>query len=111
MDILGLFGMVLTYALTLLLKRNPRMKAQAPLVVSIISTLLGALQAAVAASTAVAAVAGADSLATHASSGGFLVDMGKYAVENAAGSVIVHNVVHKWLGEWLVRGVLGRIFR
>jgi hypothetical protein len=103
MDIIAIIGMVLTFALTQLFKQKPAMKDNAPAVISVLSMVIGAIQAALTASPASAAEAVA-----AASGGSFLARAGEYALTNLGGSVLIHNAAKKWIGEWLFGKVIAK---
>lgn len=102
MNIISIIGAVLTFVITEVLKRNPKVKEHVPLVVTILSAVIGALQAALAGSTA-----SADVLlpATTEPQPGYF----DYALTNAVGAVIVDNA-KKW-GGYLLNKVLGKILK
>lgn len=103
MDIIGIIGMVLTFGLTQLFKQKAEMKAHAPVVISVLSMVVGAIQAALTASPVAAAEA-----AAAASGGSFLSRAGEYAMTNLGGSVLIHNAAKKWIGEWLFGKVISK---
>ena len=108
MDLFALGGMVLTYILTEVLKKNPKFKEQAPVVVSILSVIIGAFQSAL--SAVVANAQGVDSTAVVAQSGGFVSDIGQYALNNLLGGIGLHVGVRKWAVDWFWGTVIKKFF-
>jgi uncharacterized membrane protein len=104
MNIISIVGAVLTFVLTEMMKRNPKLKDHAPLVVTILSAVIGAVQAALAASLATAGEAILIPAATEPDSS--YVD---YTLTNVVGAVIVDNA-KRWGGYFLKR-LLGRLLK
>jgi hypothetical protein len=101
-------GMFLTWALTELMKKNPKFAAHAPAIVTILSAVVSAFQAAVGAVTAHAA--GIDStMVGHATPVG--TTMLNYFMGNASGAVLLDNLFTKWIGDYLMKHVFGKLFK
>lgn len=103
MNWIGLLGPVATFVLTELFNRNPKMKAHAPLVVTILSAVVGVIQAALTASPASAAVV--------AVAAGPSVTWDQYAMQNAVGGILLHNGAKKWLVEYAVNTLLKKLLK
>lgn len=104
MNIISIVGAVLTFVLTELMKRNPKLKDHAPLVVTILSALIGVVQAALAAT-----VASAEILLPAASEPAGEPGYMDYSITNAVGAVVIDNA-KKW-GGYILRKLLGKIFK
>lgn len=104
MNIISIVGAVLTYILTELMKKNPKMKEHAPLVVTILSAVIGAIQAAL-----TAAMATAEVLLPAAGAPPSEVGYVDYSVTNAIGAVVIHNA-KRW-GGYLIGKLLGKVFK
>lgn len=105
MDVIGLAGMALTWILTELMKKNPSLKSHTPLVVTIMSAVIGALQAALHASSATAGTV-TGPMPVHEDPVAMTM---QYAAQNAGGSVLLNNFLRKWIGEYVVGTLLKKL--
>lgn len=106
MDVVSLIGMALTWILTEVFKRNEKLKGHAPLIVTILAMVIGAIQAALQAAPATAQI---DTMAVIPAP-----DMasawGSYVITNISGSVLIQNGIKKWLIDYVFGKLLRKIF-
>lgn len=107
MDVVSLIGVALTWILTELFKKNAALRGHVPLIVTILAMVIGAIQAALQATTASAQVDTMMVILEPANPAEVWI---RNVLVNVSGSVLVQNGIKKWLVDYVFGRLLRKVF-